>query len=808
VFEAKQLYRVVVNWRAAGALAGLLGLVGPLAAAEHDARQFVDENCGKCHNATDWAGGVAFDTLPVDDPAKDAEEWEKAVRKVRGGLMPPPGEKQPAPEAMASFVSWMEGKLDAAAAGHADPGTVVLHRLNRTEYSRAIEGLLGVKVDAKTILPRDVSSDGFDNVAATLQISPSFLEQYIAAARNVARQAVGRTEVKASSRAYRQPGNDQRNYVNGLPLGTRGGMLVEHYFPADGEYVFYIRDFHFSGAGYINRIDTPHRVVMTIDDERVFEQTVGGPDDLKSVDQTFSVGEGKLQARFNNIRLNVKAGTHRVGVAFVQRSFAESDSPLQPIAMLPEMERFPEIPGLEISGPFKVTGLSETVSRRRIFICQPKTAAEEPACARRIIANLAEQAYRRPVSDQDLEAPLKFYAESAATGGFERGIESAITAVLSSTHFLFRATPPPPGAKPGEAFRIDDLALASRLSFFLWSQGPDDELRKLAAAGRLRDPAELNRQVDRLLADPRADSVVTNFAFQWLNFGRMDNIIPDPLLYPDFDRDLRDGYREELRLFVDSILRADRSVLELLSANYSFLNERVALQYGIKDIRGPRFRKVELADANRWGLLGKGGLLMATAYGNRTSPVLRGAWILETLSGTPPTAPPPGVETLQEAVPGTKTPTVRERLEAHRAAPSCNSCHGIIDPLGFALENYDVAGAWRDKDLDAGTVIDARGQLADGRSFSTPAQLRAALLTRPDQFVQALTEKLMVFALGRAVEYHDMPVIRGIVRSAAPNQYRFADLVKGVVQSPAFQQQRVPAQPLPAPRQAMNVAAP
>ena len=767
---------------------------------------FIEDNCGKCHNATDWAGGLAFDTLALARPDEDAESWENAVRKLRGGLMPPPGEKQPPREAIDGFVSWMEGRLDAAARTHVDPGTVVLHRLNRTEYSREIEELFGLSVDARTILPKDVSSDGFDNVAATLQISPSFLEQYIAAARSVARRAVGRSEVKASSRAYRAPGNDQRVHVEGLPLGTRGGMVVEHDFPADGEYVFYIRDFHFAGAGYVNRVDAPHRVIMIIDGERVFEQTVGGPEDLKQVDQRFAAAEGDLQARFNDIRLHVKAGVHKVGVAFVQRSFAESDSPLQPIAMLPEMERYPEIPGIEIAGPFEITGLSETESRRRIFVCHPEAAAEQPACARRIVKRLAEQAYRRPVTEADLAAPMSFYDQAAAEGGFERGIEAAITAILSSTHFLFRATPPPPGVKPGDAYPIDDVALASRLSFFLWSQGPDATLREVAQAGKLRAPGELDRQIERMLADPRSESLVTNFAFQWLNVGRMDNIVPDPILYPDFDRDLRDGFREELRLFVDSVLRADRSVLDLLRADTTFLNERVALQYGISGIRGGRFREVKLADPNRFGLLGKGALLMATAYGNRTSPVLRGAWILETISGTPPTAPPPGVETLQEAVPGAKTPTVRERLEHHRAQPSCNACHGIIDPLGFALENYDVTGAWRDMDLDAGTVIDASGKLADGRTFGSPAELRAMLLQKPDQFVQALTEKLMVFALGRAVEYHDMPVIRDIVRKAGANDYRFADLVKGVAHSAAFQQQRVPLPATsPAPqRQARN----
>ncbi|MET0291424.1 MAG: DUF1587 domain-containing protein, partial [Steroidobacteraceae bacterium] len=492
-------------------------LVPLIGVAAESPREFIDENCGKCHNATDWAGGVAFDTLAIDTPEQDAKEWENAVRKLRGGLMPPPGEKQPSIKANSEFVAWMEGRLDAAAAKHSDPGTVVLHRLNRTEYGRAVESLLGVQIDARTVLPKDVSSDGFDNVAATLQISPSFLEQYISAARNIARQAVGRTEVQASSRIYRQPGYDQRNYIEGLPLGTRGGMVVEHYFPADGEYAFFIRDFHFTGAGYINRVDAAHRVVMFIDDERVFEQSVGGPEDLKSVDQTFADGEGKLQARFNNIRLQVKAGTHRVGVAFVQRSFAESDSPLQPIAMLPEMERFPEIPGVEISGPFTVSGLSETESRRRIFSCRPARPADGTECARQILTRLSEQAFRRPVTEADLVAPLSFYKQAAAQGGFERGVEAGITAILSSTHFLFRATPPPPDAKPGESFRIDDLALASRLSFLLWSQGPDDELRKLAVAGKLHEPSELDRQVDRLLADPRADSVVTNFAFQWLN---------------------------------------------------------------------------------------------------------------------------------------------------------------------------------------------------------------------------------------------------------------------------------------------------
>lgn len=781
-------------------------LVGAPALADVSPAHFIEENCNSCHNSTDWAGGLALDVLEVDDPAKDAEAWEEVVRKMRGRLMPPLGEKQPSAAEVKAFVNFLEGRLDDAAKAHPDPGTVVLHRLNRTEYARAVRDIFGIEVDVSTILPKDVSNEGFDNVAASLQISPSFIEQYITAARNVARTAVGRAEVKASTHAYRHPGHDQRFHVPGLPLGTRGGFVVEHHFPTDGEYAFFIRDFHWAGAGYINRLDHPHRVVLLIDDERVYEQTVGGPDDLRAVDQHFADAEGQIQARFNDIRLHVKAGTRRVGVAFVQRSFAQSDAPLQPIHMLPEMERYPEIPGLEISGPFKITGLTETESRRRIFTCRPQTPAEEQPCARRILGDIARKAYRRPVTDEDLAKPMSFYAQAASHGGFERGVEAGITAILSSTNFLFRATPPPPGVQPGDVYPLDDLQLASRLSFFLWSQGPDETLLKLAAEGRLRAPGELDRQVDRMLADPRAESLVTNFAFQWLNVPRMENIIPDPILYPDFDPDLRNAFVEELRLFVDSVLRSERSVLDLLGASHTFVNERLARQYGIPNIRGARMRRVELTDPNRWGLLGKGGLLLATSYGNRTSPVLRGSWVLETLVGTPPAAPPPGVETLQEAVPGLKVPTVRERLEAHRSQASCNSCHGIIDPLGFALENFDVDGSWRDKDYDAGTVIDARGQTPDGRSFSSPAELRETLLAEPEQFVWALTQKLAIFALGRGVEAHDMPAIRAIVRNAAPGGYRFSDLVKGIVHSNAFQQQRLPPAAEPAVRQAMNQA--
>jgi mono/diheme cytochrome c family protein len=784
------------NWMAvlAGmALSGTLLAETPAAASDAGAGHFIEQNCGKCHNAVDWAGGLAFDTLSVESPGQDAHAWEQAVRKLRGRLMPPPGERQPDQASIDGFVRWMETRLDAAAAARPDPGHVVLHRLNRTEYARAIDELLAVKVDPKVVLPKDVSSDGFDNVAAALKISPAFLEQYINAARAVARQAVARPQAKPASRSYRHPGYDQRAYVAGLPLGTRGGMVVEHYFPADGEYSFSITDFHFGGAGYINRIDAPHRVILTIDDERMFEVTVGGPEDLKLVDQTQAAGEAALQARFNNIRLPVKTGLRRIGVAFVMRSHAESDSQLMPIAMLPEMERYPFIPGLDISGPFNVTGASETESRRRLFTCRPDGQDEVLPCARQILRRVAQQAYRRPVDDQDLEAPLAFFRRSHDKDGFDAGIEAGLTAILSSANFLFRAIEVPEGTEPGSVYRIDDLALASRLAFFLWSSVPDAPLIELAAAGRLRQPEVLQAQVRRMLADRRSSALVTNFAFQWLNVNKMDNVEPDPLLYPDFDRDLREGFREEMRLFLDSILRADRSVVDLLTERRSFLNERLARHYGVPGIRGAQFRAIELPDANRWGLLGKGGVLMGTSYGNRTAPVLRGAWILENITGTPPTAPPLGVEALAEAKVGERTPTVRERLERHRAAPSCNSCHGVMDPLGFALENFDVTGAWRAKDLDANIQIDSRGDMPDGRVFTGPTDLRNALAAQPDLFVQALTEKLMIYALGRGVEASDMPAVRAITRRAATAGYRFESIVQGIVASDAFQLQRLPA---------------
>jgi hypothetical protein len=793
------------HWRTvipAGLLAVAALGICPLSshASEPAAWGLLEKRCVKCHNSVDWAGGVAFDTMLPEDIPADAEIWETAVRKLRGRMMPPPGQPQPDQQTVDQFVSWMEGELDRAAGAHPDPGNVGLHRLNRTEYQREINRLLALDIDVKTMLPKDVSSDGFDNVAAVLRISPTFLDQYITAARTVSRQAIGRASAKPSTRQYRvNPASDQFTHIDGLPLGTRGGMLIEHYFPADGEYEFNIREFFFGGAGYVTRVDQSHRVIMTIDDVRVFQQDVGGSDDLKAVDQRQAEAADELQSRFNNIRVKIKAGPHRVGVTFVQRSFAQSDSPLQPIAALPEMERYPQIPGVDISGPFNVTGVGDTESRRRVFVCHPESQSEELPCARRILARLAEEAFRRPVTDADLEAPLAFYAMGREAGDFETGIESGLTSILSSTKFLFRAEAAP---ADGESGRLSDLELASRLSFFLWSEGPDEQLIELASAGRLRDPQTLEAQVHRMLADPRAQSLVTNFAFQWLDVNKIETTQPDPVLYPNFDPELRAGFREEIRLFLDSVLRGNRSALDLLRSDQTFLNERVALQYGVPNVRGAQFRPVRLTDPNRFGLFGKGAVLMATSYGNRTSPVLRGAWILENITGTPPTSPPPGVEQFKETEPGKKALTVRERMERHRTNPSCNACHGVIDPLGFALENYDVVGAWRDRDRDAGSPIDSNGTLSNGVQVSGPAQLSQALLARPDQFIQALTEKLMVFALGRGLRHQDMPMVRAIVRDAGKQDYRFEAIVDGIVKSPAFRMRQLSPVPAPETRQA------
>ena len=787
----------MATWLGAAALVAV-PVSSSAAEGQEPGSALLEKYCAECHNAVDWAGGVAFDAMSLADVGSDAEVWEQTVRKLRGHLMPPPGKAQPVLEETHSFVKWMEGKLDHAASSRPNPGHVVLHRLNRTEYAAAVKALLAIDVDAKSLLPPDTESGGFDNVAEVLSVSPSFLEQYISAARRLSIQAVGDPKAQPLRAVYRSPTKVNRNgHVEGLPLGTRGGMLVEHYFPADGEYEMNL---------YLDSVDSNllrsywleyrNTLIVTVDGRKVFEQSLGGEEDQRAVDKELMPAARRIQDRFRNIRIRVPAGTHRIGATFLGRSLAQSDSNLKPLIAGEGVDRLPVLADMELIGPFDVAGVGDTPSRRKIFVCQPANESEEPECAHRILSTLARGAFRRPVTDADLAAPMRFYAEGRAAGTFDAGIQKGLMSILASPKFLYRAELAPDGMQPGSARRVSDLDLASRLSFFLWSQGPDETLLQLAVEGRLSDPSVLEAQTRRMLADPRSQSLVTNWAFKWLHVGAMDAVEPDPRLYPEFDADLRDAFKRELELFVDSVLREDRSVLQLLAGEHTFVNERLARHYGISTVRGDRFRRVELADSRRWGLVGKGGILMATSYPDRTSPVLRGAWLLENIIGTPPAAPPPGVETaLAQNQPGLQALTVRERLQAHREQPSCNQCHGVIDPLGLALENFDATGAWVEKDRFAGTRIDASGELAGGAgAVKGPDDLRRALLARPDQFVQTLTEKLLTFALGRKLEPFDMPVVRAIVRDTAAEDYRFSSIVMALVRSAPFQMTQVPPQ--------------
>ena len=753
-------------------------------------RALLDQYCVTCHNQRSKTANVMFDMMDLGSLSKDAKIWERAVRKLRGGMMPPPGARQPDRGALESFASWLEQSLDQAAAANPNAGSVAVHRLNRAEYSNAIEDILALRVDATALLPSDDISDGFDNIAGVLKVSPSFLDQYISAARLVATQAIGDSSPKALSTNLRvPPGTDQSVHIEGLPLGTRGGMVAEHLFPADGEYRFTISGL--AVGGYGGGLEYEHTLILLIDGARVFAGNIGGEEDRKAVDQQQARAVTAISARFQNIPVNIKAGPHKVGVTFIARTFAQSDNVLRSFAPSGGVGRIPRVGGVEVVGPFNSVGVSETPSRKRGFTCRPTKDTEE-LCATEILSNIARRAFRRPVTERDLVAPLSFYRAARSTGDFEAGIRDGITSVLASPKFLYRTEQTPESAAPGSNYRISDLELASRLSFFLWSRLPDDELLNVASLGKLKDPATLEKQVRRMLEDPKSkSSLVTNFAFQWLNVRGIDGIDPDGFIFPSFDQNLRVAFRREMELFIESIIREDRSALDLLTANYTFVNERLALHYGLRDVRGDQFRRVTLADENRWGLLGKGSVLMVTSYANRTAPVIRGAYILENILGTPPSPPPPDVEGFPENKEGAKQLTVREIMQIHRAKPSCNACHGVMDPLGFALENFDAIGAWRTKDIDAGTPIDAAGQLVDGTPVTGPVDLRKALMKRPEQFVQTLTEKLMIYGLGRGLEYYDMPSVRKIVREAARDNYRFSSIVLGIVRSTPFQMKRV-----------------
>jgi mono/diheme cytochrome c family protein len=758
----------------------------------------IKQYCGGCHNDRMKAAGVSFDGLTADAIGQRSEVFEKAVRKLRGRVMPPPNARQPDQAAVDALVGWLEDSLDrAAAAGPSHlPDQIVLHRLNRKEYANAVRDLLAVDFDAATVLPADDIADGYDNIASALQVSPSFIEQYVIAARSVAVKALGNADARPGGWTFRAGPGTQLTHVPGLPLVTRGGILAKVDLPADGDYRVDIADIVTNIWGSGMEFENP--VVVTLDNRVVYETAIGGEEDMKLYDQVQNGALDRVNLRLKNIRFAATAGPHKIGVTFKRRTFAESDDQLQIFAPGGGQDRLYRVNSFQLQGPFNAKGLSATPSRDRIFKCHPAagaTADDQAACAKQIVSALARRAYRRPVAADDVNELMLYYQDGVKDGGFEAGIRSALTGMLASPFFLYRGERIPSNLRPGEVYAISDVELASKLSFFLWNTIPDDELLQLASEGKLHDAATLDRQVRRMLADSRSITLANNFVLQWLDMKRLDEIVPDQAVFPYASgrSDPREDFKTELTLFADSIFRDDRSVVDLLNAKQTFLNERVALQYGITDVKGDHFRRVELAQSARWGLLGKGAVLMAAAYPNRTSPVLRGKFVLEHIEGVPPAIPPQGVPTLDEKDIGTtRALTMREMMARHRSNPTCASCHAVMDPLGLALENFDATGRWRDRDRYAGVAIDSSGKLPDGTAVNSPDDLRNALLRRPEQFVQTFTEGLLTYATGRKLEAWDMPAVRRIVRGAGNSDYRFSTIVEAVVRSDQFRMRRVP----------------
>jgi hypothetical protein len=761
----------------------------------------VKKYCFECHNYTEQAGGRSFENLSPDRIAANAETWEAAIRKLSSGLMPPAGEPRPDGQTVAGLVNWLETEIDTAAdKTPPEPGRVALHRLNRREYSHAIHDLLALDVDPSQWLPEDNVKGRFDNDADALQASPAFVTQYIDAARAIAQEAVGDPKALPIATTYGDPAamvislppagapgtGRQQEYIPGMPFGTRGGMVVEHDFPADGEYELTIGDMAL--AREVPRMEFDNTVIVLLDGEEFYRTHIGGDADHKAIDQTLDPAVETINNRLRKIKFHATAGQHKLAVTFLHRSFAESDERARTVALEGGQERIQAAHALQIRGPLTVTGMSASPSRAKIFVCEP---SEVPArsCATEIVTNLAERAFRRPLDDSDVNALMAFYDSGSRAGGFETGVRDALSAILASPSFIYRAES---GQGSGSVV-LSDLELASRLSFFLWGSVPDDELLKVAEQQRLHEPRVLADEVERMLADDRAKSLVDDFAFQWLGLGKLDTIVPDRAQFPQASGllDPRNMLKEELGLFIDSVLRSDQSVLKLMTADYTFLNERLAMHYGIEDVKGASFRKVTLKDESRYGLLGKGAIEMLTAYPNRTSPVLRGAWILETILGAKRPVPPPLVPTLQDNKRGEPPKTLRARLEEHRKNPTCFACHGVMDPLGFALENFSAVGQYRLDDPDTHTPIDATGTLPDGTKVQNANDLRRALVARPEQFVRAFTENLMTFALGRQTDWRDMPTVREIVREAAKDDYRFESLVLGIVQSDQFRKREV-----------------
>lgn len=778
-------------------LGGLLltaagGQARPAAWSVQEQNDFVNNTCAACHNPTLMTGNLSLRDFDVTKLPERAEVAEKMIRKLRAGLMPPPEAPPPPDGARKALAEALEARIDRAAAGRPDPGWRPFQRLNRAEYARSVRDLLGLEVDVAVFLPPDTLSHGFDNVADAQTFSPALMEGYLRAASRISSLATGDPTARPGETTYRLDRTASQNeHALGAPLGTRGGLSVVHIFPADGDYSFRMLLHSIPTGQLFGSIAKGEQIEVSLNGERAA---------LVAINPRMSEADPNGM-NLQTPRIHVKAGPQRVSAAFLQRFEAPVDDLLAPIDYtLADTQigsgygvtALPHLRELAVTGPYNVTGVSDTKARRRIFTCRPTAPGEELACATEIVRSLAGKAYRGAVSDSDFGGLMAFYRQGRKDGDFESGIRLALQAILASPRFLFRLEQA--SAKAGQSYRIGDVELASRLSFFIWGTGPDAELLDAAQQGSLGAAAVLRRQVRRMLLDRRSEALSTRFAAQWLRLQDLDKIRPDALLYPSYDATLADGFRRETELLFDSIVREDRNVFDLLTADYTFVNERVARHYGLPNVTGSRFRRVDLGATPRRGLLGHGSILALTSVADRTSPVLRGKWVMEVLLGTPPPPPPPDVPDLDASTKpvaaGGRALSVRERMEEHRSNPACRSCHRVIDPLGLALENFDVDGTWRIR--DNGVLVDPVGTLYDGTTLRGPADLQKALLDRPETVLRTFTEYLVTYALGRRVEHTDMPQVRAIVREAGKNGYKFSSFVLGVVQSPAFQKARAP----------------
>jgi len=769
------------------------------ASSAKTSRAFLNQYCVGCHNtkAPQPTGNpVDLEKASVDNVLADAETWERVLRKLRVRAMPPANMPRPHETDYVAFTTWLANSIDRAWAERGTaPGRYVVHRLNRSEYGNAIRDLLALDVDVTSLLPSDDADFGFDNIAASLKTSPMLLDRYVTAAQRISTLAVGNPKARPGTPEYSISREFSQNaYIEGLPLGTRGGTVVRHIFPADGEYKLAARLFRGVEEGYVGveGNDTPHTFVITIDGDEVFSTTIGGPKDHEEQAKSLTEMKPVIDARMT-ANVKVTAGPHDVGFTWRERPAERQDvwqPSLRDSQEIHMVGGLPKIRTALIEGPYNVTGVSASPSRDRVFLCRPASVAEETSCATRILTNLTRRAYRRPVTTADVQAPLDFYTQARRNGEtFDAGIRAGLTRVLSSTSFIYRMESDAAGVKPGAAHPVSDVELASRLSFFLWSSIPDEKLLNLATSGELRRPGVLNAQVQRMISDKRADAFVSNFTGQWLQLRNLESkVSPDLLMFPEFDDNIRKGFRRETEMLFGYILRNNRSSTELLTADYTFLNERLAKHYGIPGVYGERFRQVKLTDPNRFGLLGHGSVLSLTALATRTSPVFRGVYVLSTFLDTPPLPPPPNVPALEESNKGKETApkSVRDQLELHRQNQPCASCHRTIDPPGFALENFNSIGQWRTA-MDNGARIDADGVLADGSKLSGPIDLRQAIAGRPEAFATVITERMMVYALGRGLQPSDMPVVRGIVRKASQNSYGLGSIVNEIIASAPFQ---------------------